>query len=250
MAKTKDFKEEVNIPQTELPHDADSVLESAEALQDRIAETENFAKGHTKLILGGAATVLLLVGGFMFFQWNKDKNNALAQKELFPAQFYNEKDSTKSKAIQGDDNFSTIGFTAIAEKYSGTKAADLASFYLGIAKLKEGKYDEAIAALDKFNPNDYILQARVYSLIGDAYSEKKDWANAAKQYEKAANYNPNEEFTPTYLTKLAQVHEANNNLPEAIKAYSTIIEKFESAGERVFSEKMKVKLETKLNGAK
>jgi hypothetical protein len=46
---------------------------------------------------------------------------------------------------------------------------------------------------------------------------------------------------------LAQVHEANNNLPEAIKAYSTLIEKFESSGEKPFAEKMKVKLETKLN---
>jgi tetratricopeptide (TPR) repeat protein len=248
MAKTKDLKEqEVTIPPIDLTQDTENVLESAEALQERIAETENYAKGHSKLIFGGAAAILLLVGGFVFFQMNREKSNAEAQKELFPAQFYLEKDSSKTKALQGDDNFSTIGISAIAEKYSGTKAAELANFYLGVAKLKEGKYDEAITALEKFNPNDYILQARTYSLIGDAHSEKKDWSNAAKYYQKAADYNPNEEFTPAYLLKLAQVHEANNNLPEAIKAYSTLIEKFESSGEKPFAEKMKVKLETKLN---
>ncbi len=252
MAKTKDIKEEiqVNPPQTEQLIHEQSVLESAEALQERIAETEDFAKGHSKLILGGIIAILVAVGGFMLFQWNTDKNNAKAQKELFPAQFYIEKDSTQKKALEGDNNNSTIGLLAIADKYSGTKAGDLSSFYVGIAKLKEGKYDEAIAALEKFNPNDYLVQARVYSLIGDAYSEKKDYANAAKMYQKASDYNPNEQFTPTYLSKLAQVHEANNNLPEAIKAYATIIEKFENAGEKPFAEKMKVKLETKLNGVK
>lgn len=247
MAKTKELKEEkeVNIPTAEFIQEEESVLESAEALQERISKTEEFAKGNSKLIFGGLALVVVAIGAFMFFQWNTSKENAKAQLELFPAQFYIEKDSAKTKALEGDNNNSTIGMLAIADKYSGTKAADLASFYIGVAKLKEGKYDEAIASLEKFNPNDYILQARAYSLIGDAYSEKKDWSSAAKHYQKAADYYPNEDYTPTYLFKLAQVHEANNNIPEAIKAYQTIVEKFETSGEKALAEKMKVRLENK-----
>jgi tetratricopeptide (TPR) repeat protein len=250
MAKTTEFKDEkeINVPATELNHEDESVLESAEALQERISKTEEFAKGNSKLIFGGLALVIVAIGGFMFYQWNLGKENAKAQTELFPAQFYIEKDSTKNKALEGDNNNSTIGLLAIADKYSGTKAAELSNFYIGVAKLKEGKFDEAIAALEKFNPNDYLLQARAYCLIGDAYSEKKDWSNAAKYYQKAADYYPNEDYTPVYLSKLAQVHEANNNIPEAIKAYKTIVEKFETANEKPFAEKMRVKLETKLAG--
>jgi TolA-binding protein len=251
MAKIKDKEEIVDLQKTATPDaEAANVLEDADLLQDKLSQTEEFAKNNGKILLGAAVVIALLVGSFAFFQWNKQKQNEEAMRELFPAQFYVEKDSLLKKALQGDNNNSTIGMLAIADKFSGTKAADLASFYVGVAKLKEGKYDEAISALENFSADDYLVQARAYSLIGDAYSEKKEWGTAAKYYEKASNYYPNEQFTPTYLLKLGQVQEANNNLPEAIKAYQQIVEKFELAPEKPLAEKMKVKLDTKLESGK
>ncbi len=250
MAKIKE-NEEVVKPQTpESIENEANVLEDADLLQDKLAQTEDFAKNNGKLLLGAAAVLVLIVGGFVFFQWNKQKDNEKAQVELFPTQFYIEKDSLVNKALQGDNNNSTIGMLAIADKYSGTKAADLSNLYIGVAKLKEGKYDEAISALENFKADDYLLQARAFSLIGDAYSEKKEYSTAAKHYEKAANFYPNEQFTPIYLLKLGQVQEANNNPAEAIKAYDQIIEKFELAAEKPLAEKLKVKAMTAMETKK
>jgi TolA-binding protein len=222
----------------------ESVFESAEALQDNLVHTLDKAKGNSPFVLGGLGLIVVIIGGFLFYKWNNQRQNEAAQKELFPAQFYLEKDSL-NKAFKGDNNNSTSGIEAVANDYSGTAGGDLASFYVGIARLKEGKYDEAIAALEKFNPNDYILQARAFSLIGDAYSEKKDWASATKYYQKAADFYPNEEYTPTYLVKLAQVQEANGDLEGAKKSYQTIVDKFEKSTERTTAEKNIARLEAK-----
>jgi len=40
--------------------------------------------------------------------------------------------------------------------------------------LKQGKFEDAIEYLKKFNAGDLLIQARAYSLIGDAYLELKD----------------------------------------------------------------------------
>jgi TolA-binding protein len=252
MAKIKENEEVVKAETIaeSTENDVVQLMEDANLLQEKLTQTEEFAKNNGKLVIGAAIAIAVLVGGVMFFQWNKQKQNAEAQKELFPAQFYIEKDSLVNKALQGDNNNSTIGMLALSDKFSGTKAADLAGLYIGVAKLKEGKYDEAIKALENFSADDYLLQARAYSLIGDAYSEKKEYGDAAKYYEKASNYYPNEQFTPTYLLKLGQVQEANNNPTEAIKAYQQIVEKFELAPEKPLAEKLKIKIEAKTQTTK
>lgn len=247
MAKTK-----TDTVQTEVKKTATSkenanleIFESAEALQSRLSKTEEFAKNNQKLLVGVGIGIVVIVLGIILYQWNIQSRNAEAQKELFPAQFYFEKDSIK-KALKGDNANTTIGLEAIAEEYGSTKAGKLANFYIGVAKLKEGKYDEAIEALENFNPSDLLLQARVYSLIGDAYMEKNDFANAISFYEKASNYNPNEYFTPIYMSKLALAQEQNKDLEGARETYKRIIDEFEQSSEKANAQKRLAMLEQKL----
>jgi hypothetical protein len=47
-----------------------------------------------------------------------------------------------------------------------------------------------------------LVQARAYSLIGDAYAEKKSFGDAIDYYKKASEYKSNKFFTPSYLMKL------------------------------------------------
>ncbi|MDZ7647512.1 MAG: hypothetical protein U5K54_10235 [Cytophagales bacterium] len=48
--------------------------------------------------------------------------------------------------------------------------------------LKQGKYPLAIFHLEDFSQAIFLVQARAYSLMGDAYMEQKDFENAAKYY--------------------------------------------------------------------
>lgn len=220
-------------------------IESAEALQQGISKTEEFAKRNQKIVFGAGVGIVLVVAAALFFQWNNAQQNEKAQKELFPAQFYLEKDSVK-KALKGDNANTTIGLEAVADEYSGTKGGDLAKFYIGIQKLKDGKFDEAISNLESFNPNDLLLQARVYSLIGDAYMEKNDFGNAISYYKKASENNPNEFFTPTYMSKLGLAQELNKDLSGAAETYKKIIDEFGESSEKANAQKKLAKLETQL----
>lgn len=62
--------------------------------------------------------------------------------------FISEKDSFQL-ALQGN-GADFIGFKAIADEYSSTKAGNLAAAYSGLSLYNLGKYDEAITYLKNF----------------------------------------------------------------------------------------------------
>ena len=228
---TKDSKTEGGI----------EIFESPEALQEQLTRTEQFAKTNQKLLIGAGIGILLLVGGVLFFQFNREQQNTEAQVQLFPAQFLFEQDSLK-RAVIGNGN-TTIGLEAITKDYSGTKAANLAQFYLGVARLKEGKYDEAIDALEDFDAGDYLVQARAYSLIGDAYMEKNDVENAVKYYQQAVSHYPNEQFTTAYMLKLALAYELKKDLNGAANVYKQLAADFPESIEVANALKNQARLE-------
>lgn len=160
---------------------------------------------------------------------------------MFQAIFYFEADSL-SLALNGDGN--NLGFIGIIDEYGITKAANLAHFYAGVSFLKQGKYEAARLYLEDFKSNDLLIQARAYSLIGDTYMEEQKYADAARFYEKAANYKPNKYFTPAYLMKAALAYEKAEQREKAIKAYDEVINKYWESAEYQNARKLKARLET------
>jgi tetratricopeptide (TPR) repeat protein len=125
------------------------------------------------------------------------------------------------KAIGGDGSYP--GFEEIAKEYSNTKSSNIANAYLGGLYLREGKFQEAVNALEKYSKTGSpILDPLVTGLLGDAYSELKDYKKAASQYSKAAEQNLNDFTSPMFLKKLGLVNEAQNDLKAALIAYQRI----------------------------
>lgn len=193
----------------------------ADRLQQSILEvSEN--KGLRNGIFGVLGLVAIAIIGIFGWQWYVEQQEVKAQKELFAAQFYFENDSLNA-TLKGDAS-TTVGVEKIADDYSMTKAGDLAAFYEGTAYLKQGKFNEAIASLKQFDADDYLVQARAYSLIGDAYMELNNLDEAITYYKKASNHSPNDFFTPEYLMKLGLAYELKNDFAMATQAYETIVE--------------------------
>ena len=207
-------------------------LETPEGLASELGreygKAENFFERNRNLVFGLLGGLVLLVLGFLGYQYWQKSRNAEAAAALFPAVNEFEADSL-NKALRGGPNMQ--GLAAIADDYGSTKAGKLADFYAGVALLKQGKYDQAIESLKNFSSDDLLVQARAYSLIGDAYLEKKDAAEAVSFYKKAADYKPNRYFTPGYLLKLGIAHEAAGEPQEAIKVYDSLLEKYPQAAE-------------------
>lgn len=170
-------------------------------------------------IIGGIVVLVLLYIGYQQFYLAPRAKTAADQ--LFRAENYATVDSLQQRAIDGDGSYP--GFKEIAEEYENTKSANIANAYLGGLYLRQGKYQEAIDALEKYsNTGSTVLDPLVIGLLGDAYSELKDYKKAATYYKKAAEKNPNLFTSPLLLKKLGLVYEAQNDFKQALVAYKRI----------------------------
>lgn len=227
MAKGKKKDEGV-----EILEDPNAIVEKANEFFDN--------KRNRMMVFGIGGVIALLVVGFAGYNYYITNQNKTAQEELFQAQFYFDADSL-GLALNGDGN--SYGFLEIVDEFSGTKAANLANFYAGASYLKLGDFDGAVRHLKNFSSSDYLLQGRAYSLIGDAYMEMDDFANAISYYNKAVDYKENKSFTPTYLKKLALAQEQNGSLTGAAETYDLIINEYPNAAEIHDAKKQKARLD-------
>lgn len=227
MAKKKENKNEL--------------LENPAALAERLEGAENWMEQNPKVIFSIVGVLLLAIGGYFGFNYYKKSQDAEAQPQMFQAVYYFEADSL-NLALNGDGN--NLGFLNIIDDYKYSDAANLAHFYAGVCYLKQGNYDAAILYLEDFKADDLLVQPRAYSLIGDAYMEKNEFESAAKYYDKAAAYEPNKFYSPTYLMKAALAYEKLNKNDKAIAAYSKIITEFWDSSEYQNAVKLKARLET------
>ncbi len=217
------------------------LLENAEVIQEKLIDVETWLETNPITAIGIVTAILLVVGGFFGYRYYMNGQDDVAQKEMFQAVHYFEADSL-NLALNGDGN--NLGFLQVIEDYRRTDAGNLANYYTGFIYLKQGKFPLAIFHLEDFKSNDLLVQARSFSLMGDAYMEQKDFENAASYYSKAASYKPNKEFTPGYLMKAALAYEKLNQNEKAIEAYKAIIEKYWESSDFQSAKKYKARLES------
>lgn len=229
MATMKEKKHNTVKGTTNEEHNEFEVFESAEILQDRLVESQDFFEKNKNAILVVLGVIVAAIAGYFLYGVNLEKQNTEAQSELSPAVFYFEKDSL-GKALNGDGNL-TGGFLEIADEYSGTKAANLATYYAGISYMRLGEFAKAISHLEDFSSSDELVQARASALIGDANVELEAYSKAISAYKEAIAYKPNKEFTPSYMMKLAFTYEAAGDNAKALDTYNDIISKYPKAQE-------------------
>jgi predicted negative regulator of RcsB-dependent stress response len=170
------------------------LLENPDVIKEKLVGIEHWVEQNPKIVFGVLGVLVLVVGGYFGYRYWLSSQDNQAQKEMFQAVRYFEADSL-SLALNGDGN--NLGFLQIIDDYGMTDAGKLANFYVGSIYMKQGKFKPAVLYLEDFNSNDLLIQARAYSLMGDAYMEQKDFENAVKFYNKAADYKPNKYFSPT-----------------------------------------------------
>ncbi|HEX8059384.1 MAG TPA: tetratricopeptide repeat protein [Cyclobacteriaceae bacterium] len=217
-----------------------SVVENPEVVRDTVLSFELWIEKNPKVVLSVVAVLVLVAAGFFGYRWWIDKQDKVAQEEMFQAVRYFEADSL-DLALKGTANVS--GFETIIEEYGMTPAGNLANYYAGAICLKQGKFPLAEYYLKDFKSNDLLVQARAYSLLGDAYMEQGKFDEAAGAYSKAANYKPNKYFTPAYIMKEALAYEKLNQNDKAIAAYDRLIKEFWDAQEVSTAKKLKARLE-------
>ena len=194
-------------------------------------------------IIGGIIILVLLYIGYQRFYLAPRAETAADQ--LFKAETYATVDSLQQRAIDGDGSYP--GFKEIADEYENTKSANIANAYLGGLYLRQGKYQEAANALEKYtNTGSIVLDPLVIGMLGDAYSELKDYKKAASYYKKAAEKNSNTFTSPLLLKKLGLVYEAQSEYKQALETYKLIQSDFPESQEATSIESYIARAEAQL----
>lgn len=191
-----------------------------------IAKAKDFWGKHGKKLSIVSIAVILIIGGWYGYQnFIKKPKETKAVDVLFKAEEYFRMDSI-NKALNGDGQ--NFGFLKVMDKYSGTEAANLASFYAGSCYIKLNDNNNAVKYLKKFSTNSKPVQARAYKLLGDAYADLGKNSDALSYYKKAGrHFDKDEANSAEYLFAAAYLADrVIKDSKEAISLYKEVKEKF------------------------
>ncbi len=212
-------------------------------VQESLSKIEKYLEENRKsltVIVGGILAIV--VGYFAVDIFYQQPRELEGQVGIYKAQQYFESDSM-SLALNG--NGLDMGFVEVADKYSGTKAGNLANYYAGICALNLGQYQEAIAYFDDFSSNDPILSVIATGSIGDAFMEINQPKEALEYYSKAVNGEENNLVVPFYLKKAGILAESEGQLDQALKFYTRLKKEFKDSREALDADKYIARIETK-----
>ena len=185
-----------------------------------ITRSEEFIQKNQKtLIIIVAAIIVVVLAIFGLRKWYFQPREVRAAEEMFAAeQWFDQGDF--EKALNGDDTFR--GFLSVIDNYGCTKAGRLAKYYAGASYLHMGNYDEAIHWLKKYNGKDTFTRPLAKMMLGDAYMEKGETAEAAKLYTTAASMNDNYVTAPTALFKAGMAYLKLNDNAKALDCFQQV----------------------------
>lgn len=191
-----------------------------------IAKAKDFWERYNKPLVGISLAVIIIVGGYFAYKnFFKSPKEEKAADMMFKAEEYYRMDSL-NLALNGDGQYP--GFLRVIDKYGGTDAGNLASFYAGSIYLKMGDNANAVKYLKKFGSNSKPIQARAWKLLADAYADQGNNKDALDYYKKAArHFEEDKTNSADYLFHAAYLADrVMKNQKEAIELYKEIREKY------------------------
>ena len=109
----------------------------------------------------------------------------------------------------------------------GHDGGNISYLMLAEAQYEDGKYKEALANLEKFNPTDEIMGAAAISLKADCQVNLDLLNDAVNTYKKAISRSgDNPYYTPFFMMKLARVYAEQKKHGEALAVYQEIYDKY------------------------
>lgn len=196
-------------------------LDELDKVNAALSSSEQFIQQYQKPILLGLLAIVIIVSAIIgvrhFYVLPREDK---AQAEMYKGVFYFEKDSFQL-ALQGN-GADFIGFKAIADEYSSTKAGNLAAAYSGLSLYNLGKYDEAITYLKNFDADEEFISPAIIGTIGDCYVNMDKYEEGVGYFERAAKKADNDMLSPIYLKKAATVYEKLGNKKKALEMYQKI----------------------------
>ena len=198
---------------------ANKNVKAAPAQEQQVTKTEAFFEKNKKAIIIAVVVVIaIVVGAIMFNNYylepraNEASTELAKSQELFDQQQYD-------KAL--------VGFQKVANEYGSTDAGNLAQLYIGLCQAQQGKWQEAVNALESFSGKDVqMISPAAEGALGNAYANLKQLDKAVEHLKKAAKMADNNSLSPTFLIQAGEILESQGKKDEALKLYQEVKEKY------------------------
>ncbi len=129
-------------------------------------------------------------------------------------------------ALYGDEDAFTIGFAQIADNYGRTSAGNLAHYYAAVSEFELGNYESALNYIQKFSvPND-IVGITSLTLHAIILSELERFDDAARMYDRAANWTSNRTIIAENILEAAYAYKEAGMNREALQRVERILNEF------------------------
>lgn len=192
---------------------------------ETLSKSETFFLKYKKEIIGGVIAVVAIIAIWAVLQTFVFGPRGENQKyEMSKAQAYFTNDMMK-QALNGDST-NAKGFAQLAEDLSGENA-NLSNLYAGLALAQEGKWEEAVKYLEKFNDcGDQMVSPAAEAALGNAYAHLNKLEEAVKHLKHAAERADNNSLSPTFLIQAGEILESQGKKEEALELYKQVKEKY------------------------
>jgi pentatricopeptide repeat protein len=192
-----------------------------DALVSTYVKVTSFYDQYKRTISIATTAVVVVVIATVVFLKNRADNNERAFQQLGEIhQFFD--NGQYQVAIDGIPERNIIGLASIADNNGSTTAGNLARFYLANAYFQLGKFDEALEMFEKFSAGDDALAASRYAGIAGCQEVKGDYAEAGKNFERAASAYKNENSEAENLNSAARNFALANDKEKAVELYKRL----------------------------
>lgn len=176
-----------------------SIEELNESLSSLEQKVEN-NKNYIYWVCGAIVVIAAVILGYIYGFRNPGIENA--QNEISQADM---------ELALGNDSIALEKYITVAESYNNS-ASNRANLEAAILLYNDGKYDEAINYIKKFDVEGVIVGPASQSLLGDCYVNTGKLDEALNAYDKAISLSgDNAYYTPLFMIKKATVYREQKN---------------------------------------
>lgn len=179
----------------------------------------------TYLIAGLAAVIVLALGVFFYFQSSQSSEKS-ASVELAKA----------TRAYESGNLQSAIPMLSnLVKSHGRTTSGKIARFYLANAFFQSKDYDNATINYQKFIDSfsgDEHFQAAAHGGLAASLEEKKQYAEAAAAYSKAAEKYADTVHAPLFLFKAGRCYQQAGKPEQSKILFQRIVDEFPKSAEK------------------
>jgi predicted negative regulator of RcsB-dependent stress response len=170
---------------------------------------------NSKLLTIGGAVVVVAAVVFWFYNRNQQIKSANAQAALMRA---------KQSLTSGNLQLAQTDLQTVYSQYGSTEAGIEAAMLLATVAYDNNKPQDGITILEKAAGQSAAstVQGTLHSLEGDGYAQMGKLADAAKQYETAANAATGPAEKGFYRSKAARAYQAAGDTAKAREIWTAL----------------------------